>query len=177
MSQDPEILIAEFTQAIDTWIDSLQAYDFGKICAKPSADGWSLGQVCMHLIENTGYFMEQVRICASSGEHVAEVMSDAATAMFARNSFPDEQLEGPPENALTPQPAGKEELIGELVRLKKEVEDTGALMTRGGCNGKSRHPGLGYFSASEWFRFAGMHFRHHFRQRKRIEAFLGSSVH
>ncbi len=177
MSQDPEILIAEFTQAIDAWIDGLQPYDFGKICVKPSADGWSLGQVCMHLIENTRYFMEQVRTCTSSGEHTAEVMSDAAAAMFARNSFPDEVLEGPPENAFTLQPAGKDELIGEMSRLKKEVEDTGALLKRDGGDGKTRHPGLGYFSASEWFRFAGMHFRHHFRQRKRIEAFLRSSVH
>lgn len=69
--------------------------------------------------------MEQVRTCTSSGEHTAEVMSDAAAAMFARNSFPDEVLEGPPENAFTPQPAGKDVLIGDLSRLKKEVEDTG----------------------------------------------------
>jgi hypothetical protein len=38
--------------------------------------------------------------------------------------------------------------------------------------GRTRHPGLGYFDAAEWFRFAGMHFRHHARQKKRIDEFL-----
>jgi hypothetical protein len=35
--------------------------------------------------------------------------------------------------------------------------------------GKTRHPGLLFFSALEWLRFTEMHMRHHFRQKKRID--------
>jgi hypothetical protein len=38
--------------------------------------------------------------------------------------------------------------------------------------GKTRHPGLLYFSAPEWLQFAEMHLRHHFLQKQRIDAFL-----
>jgi hypothetical protein len=40
------------------------------------------------------------------------------------------------------------------------------------ATGKTRHPGLLYFSALEWLRFAEMHMRHHFRQKKRIDEAL-----
>jgi len=39
-------------------------------------------------------------------------------------------------------------------------------------HGKSKHPGLGFFSASEWFQFAEMHLRHHLKQKERIDRFL-----
>ena len=46
------------------------------------------------------------------------------------------------------------------------------LMTARKYKGKTKHPGLGYFSAEEWLQFAEMHFRHHLRQKKRIDEFL-----
>jgi hypothetical protein len=46
------------------------------------------------------------------------------------------------------------------------------LISESQFNGKTKHPGLGYFSAKEWLQFANMHFRHHLRQKKRIDVFL-----
>jgi hypothetical protein len=45
-------------------------------------------------------------------------------------------------------------------------------ITESPFGGKTKHPGLGYFSAHEWLQFADMHFRHHLRQKKRIDDFL-----
>ncbi|HEV9036934.1 MAG TPA: hypothetical protein VGQ51_09945 [Puia sp.] len=45
-------------------------------------------------------------------------------------------------------------------------------MIQGPATGKTRHPGLHYFNSLEWLQFAEMHMRHHFRQKKRIDACL-----
>ena len=51
------MLIEDFSHIIDFRIKELEQYDFIQLCAKPSPDSWSLGQVYMHLIENTDWFL------------------------------------------------------------------------------------------------------------------------
>jgi hypothetical protein len=51
------MLIDYFNLIIDYWIDELDHYTFEQICRKPSPEGWSLGQLYMHLIENTNYYI------------------------------------------------------------------------------------------------------------------------
>ncbi len=53
------MLIDDFNHTIDIWIKELKQYDFIQLCAKPSPKSWSLGQVYMHLIEDTNYYIEQ----------------------------------------------------------------------------------------------------------------------
>jgi hypothetical protein len=40
------------------------------------------------------------------------------------------------------------------------------------ARGKSKHPGLGYFTAQEWFQYVEMHMRHHLRQKARLDTYL-----
>jgi hypothetical protein len=166
------MVIDGFNKTIDVWIDALSDYDFITLCFKPSPQHWSLGQVYMHLIENTDYFIEQARICAAGNDNASEASSRDAKAMFSANSFPNEQLEGPPENALTPQPESKGQLANDLIRIKSDAAALYAIMAASEYKGKTKHPGLNYFSASEWVQFAEMHLRHHLRQKERIDAFL-----
>jgi len=51
------------------------------------------------------------------------------------------------------------------------MKQAALLISKSNHKGKTKHPGLNYFSADEWFRFAEMHFRHHERQKKRIDDF------
>jgi DinB family protein len=162
----------DISQHIDTWIQDLSKMDFNKISAQHSPNSWSLGQVCMHLIEATDFYMAHVRICLTTQDHKNEEMTSAAKGMFLNNDFPDEIIEGPPSNANTPQPENKEILIARLKKLKEEVLGCQSRLSKIQSSGKTKHPGLNYFSADEWYRFAEMHFRHHFRQKKRIESFL-----
>ncbi len=150
----------------------LEQYDFNQLCVQPSPGNWSLGQIYMHLIENTQWFLKQATIAASTNEHEMESLSPAAKEMFANNSFPDIVLEGPPENANTPQPETKEQLLTDLLKLKDEIGRVGKFISETRFRGKTNHPGLHYFTASEWFQFAEMHFRHHLRQKNRVETFL-----
>jgi hypothetical protein len=164
--------IDNFNLTIDHWIRELDRYDFDQLLAKPSADRWSLGQVYMHLIGNTGYYVEQVKICIATNDNHLEQASANASVMFSNNDFPDERIEGPPENLVTPQPESKEHLLRSMVKLKKEMNALGIRMTQSRFNGKTKHPGLHYFSAEQWVQFADMHLRHHLRQKTRLDDFL-----
>jgi hypothetical protein len=164
--------IENFRDTLDFWINELDKYDFISLCAKPSQDNWSIGQVYMHLIKNTEWFLEQVTICATTNDHDKEKASTAAKEMFHYNSFPDAVLEGPPENANTSQPLSKEQLLNDHLRLKDKIHDAETLILKTSFRGKTKHPGLRYFSAGEWFHFAEMHFRHHLKQKKKLDDFL-----
>lgn len=159
-------------QTQDIWIKAVEQNNFNRICTKPSPTSWSLGQVCMHLIEATHYYLEQANICLSSNDHEQEDMTLPAKAMFRNNEFPDELIEGPPSNDITPQPVSKEELLQSLMKLKEKINRVAGLISTTTSKGKTKHPGLHYFNAKEWLQFADMHLRHHLRQKKRIDELL-----
>ncbi|MES2372037.1 MAG: DinB family protein [Bacteroidota bacterium] len=156
---------------INTWISELAHCSLERLRIKPPGS-WSLGQVYMHLVADTSFYIEQAKACLNSSDHLTEEASPIAQIMFSNNDFPDEIIEGAPSNAYIPQPESKEQLIKELLNLKEEINRVGVLISQTTVSGKTKHPGLGYFSAEEWLQFAGMHFRHHLRQKKRIDAFL-----
>lgn len=166
------MFIEDFNHTINIWIKELEQYNFTQLIAKPSPNSWSLGQVYMHLIEDTNYYMEQIKICVSADDNVAEEALPAAKTMFLNNDFPNEVIEGTPPNSSIPQPGNKEQLMSSLMNLKDEINDIEILISKSPFKGKTKHPGLGYFNANEWLQFADMHFRHHLRQKKRIDDFL-----
>jgi hypothetical protein len=161
-----------FATIIDIWLHELDRYTFEQILSKPAADNWSIGQLYMHLIDTTNYFLEQAMACTTSNAYATEEAHSAATAMFERNDFPDQLIEGPPSNACTPQPESKEQLISAFKQLKKEIAEVNNRLNETRFKGKTKHPGLNYFNGQQWFQFAEMHLRHHLRQKKRIDEFL-----
>ncbi len=76
------MIIEEFNHSIDIWIKELEQYDFNQSCVKPSPDSWSLGQVCMHLINESNYYLEQIKFCLSNNDNVNEDLSSHAKTMF-----------------------------------------------------------------------------------------------
>lgn len=166
------MLIDNFNHTIDIWIKELARYDFIHICSKPSPHSWSLGQMYLHLISDTKYYIEQIKICIATNDHATEEPSPDGKKMLSNNDFPDEALEGAPSNAHIPQPESKEQLLTELTSIKAEMNDLSIRMAESPFFGKTKHPGLNYFGASDWLQFADMHFRHHLRQKKRIDNYL-----
>ena len=166
------MLNADLNDTIDFWIKELDRYKFSQLCAKPSANSWSLGQVYMHLIDDTNYYIEQIRTCLSANENTDGEAAPNANTMFLNNDFPDEILEGAPTNSCMAQPESKNQLRNDLLNIKSEMNELWIQIAENPSTGKTQHPGLGYFSAREWFQFADMHFRHHQRQKKRIDSFL-----
>ena len=167
-----KVAIEDFNRTIDFWIRQLEQYTLAQLCIKPSPTRWSLGQLYRHLIDDARYYIGQIKICVASNQHSNEEASSAAKEMLRNNTFPDEVIMGAPSNAHIPQPENKGHLMNDLVSLKAEMEDAACLISDSPFCGKTKHPGFHYFSAKEWLQFADMHFRHHLRQKKRIDNFL-----
>lgn len=165
-------ILIDFTHVADIWINELDKYTFPELCIRSSAASWSLGQVIMHLIKDANFYLEQITICAATNDNIYEEASPFAKKMFRNNGFPDEVIKGAPGNADIPQPDSKEQLKSLLENVKDEFKRVSILISKSLFRGKTKHPGLGYFNAGEWMQFAGMHFRHHLRQKKRIDEFL-----
>ena len=166
------MLIEDFNHGLDVWIKELEGYDFVQLCTRPTLTSWSLGQVYMHLISDTKYYIEQIKICIVTDDHANDKASPEAKTMFLNNDFPDVAIEGAPTNAYIAQPTSKEQLINDLFKLRMEMIEVSVKISVGPINGKAKHLGLGYFSANEWLQFAEMHLRHHLRQKKRINRIL-----
>ncbi len=167
-------MIENFNHTINHWLSELDRYSFTELCSKPSTGAWSLGQLYRHLINEAIFYREQIEICVRSNDHSNEEASAAGREMLINNEFPNEIIEGDPANAFIPQPESKEKLVQDLALLKEQMNQVALMIRETSFHGKTKHPGLNYFSAAEWLQFADMHFRHHLRQKKRIDQFLSS---
>ena len=165
-------MLNKLTDTINSWLKALEEYHFSILLIKPSAQSWSLGQLYIHLIDDTNYYIEQAKTALQSDDNSTGEMSPGAKKIFLNDGFPDIIIAGEPGNDPVPQPAGKEQLINGLLDLRQAINAVNTLMLQSPFKGKTKHPGLGYFNAEEWMQFAEMHFRHHIRQKKRIDDFL-----
>jgi hypothetical protein len=170
------MLLNNFNNTIDLWIDALEQYTFRQLCARPATGSWSMGQLYTHLIDDTNYYIEQIKICLATNDNANEEASPFAKMLFLNNCFPDTIIEGSPSNALILQPASKKVLVDGLLNIKAEISTLCTLISTSKFKGKTKHPGLSYFSAREWLQFADIHFRHHLRQKQKIDDFLKTSI-
>jgi len=162
-------LIRQFNDTIDQWIVALDSYTLEMLLQKPAPGSWSLGQVYVHITDDTKYFIDQMHLALTCNTDGKEDMHPDAKAIFQNNGFPDTLITGPATDDTVPQPQNREQLKQSLIATKQKVNRLCADFDLSGSTGKAKHPGLQYFSALEWLQFAEMHLRHHFRQKKRID--------
>jgi len=161
--------LERFNATIDTWINFLDDYSFEVLIQKPAPGSWSLGQVYVHILSDTPYHIAQMKAALETSDNRDEEMHPNAKSMFDNNGFPDVQIEGPGTDDNTPQPSSKEELLQNLLAIRADVNGLYKSNDFSKSKGKTRHPGLLFFSATDWLRFTEMHMRHHLRQKSRID--------
>lgn len=167
------ILLGEFNKSIQQWIDHLDSYSIEMLQQRPQSGSWSLGQVYVHIIGDTTFYVEQIKTALSLNNLNAEKnMHKQAKVMFEQNGFPDMALENPFNDINLSQPQSKEELSQRLTLIKNEVNRLFTKVDLSTADGKTEHPGFAFFNALEWLQFAEMHMRHHLRQKKRIDETL-----
>ncbi|MBC9912988.1 SRPBCC domain-containing protein [Chitinophaga varians] len=167
----------QFNDILQQWVASLNDYSLEMICRPTKAAAWTLGQVYMHIIDDTGWYVTQVATALASREHHDQEVTEEGRHILA-NGFPDIQIAGPATNTFIPQPESLDQLRQGLLAIQESMT---ALCREGNftaATGKTKHPGLGYFTAAEWLRFAALHMQHHLRQKERIDAqlFAGNTV-
>lgn len=163
-------VLKRFNDTISDWIRFLDDYTLSQLQQVPGPGSWSLGQVYTHIIDDTRYQVAQMKLALGTTAYAESAMHVDAMKMFANNSFPDMQIQGPATDQLIRQPDSKQEVMQGLVQIRNEVNDAWEGVDAAAAIGKSLHPGLLYFSAMEWVQFMEMHLRHHIKQQQRIDA-------
>lgn len=161
--------LEQFNKTIDTWINILDDHTLETLTQKPIPGSWSLGQVYVHILSDTAYHIAQMKAALETDANSGEQMHANAKTMFSNGSFPDMQIVGPGTDDNTPQPTSKEDLLWKLIAMRADVNVLCRSNDLTQAKGKSKHPGLEYFSALDWLIFTEMHMRHHLRQKARIE--------
>ncbi len=173
---DLQKLERQTNEAIDHWINEYKRLDFDKITQKPSENEWSLGQVGIHLwMSAKGFFFKNAERCLNKeGTESGKSKKLGAHLIFTFKTLPPVKYEMPRQVAVVPkQPESKEQLIAKLEEIKtlaagyiKRIPDSDPAL-------KIKHPFLGWLNTAEWISLCNIHFRHHMRQKERIQKHFG----
>ncbi len=163
-------------KAIDYWINEYKRYSWEQIIKKPSEHEWSMGQVGIHLwMSAKGFFFRNAENCLNKeGVETGKAKKFAAHLIFTFRTLPPVKYEMPRQVAVQPnQPESLEQLIGKLEDIKKLASTYIQRIPQSDPNLKIKHPFLGWLNTAEWIELCNIHFRHHIRQKIRIENHFG----
>lgn len=168
-----------FSNTLRSYVSALDRYTEEQFTAKPEELEWSLGQMYEHLyVANTYLFLANVKRCLEQrkGQEGGE-MNAIGQNVFKYNSLPPIKVKVPdavrgPEPVAQSREAYKglfeETLQNGLILADAAAQDQGTY--------KTQHPVFGWMNALEWFQSTETHARHHFRQQKEREEWLGIGV-
>ena len=152
----------------------MEKYNISQLTQKENPESWSMGQLYKHLIDGTlNYHLQQINQCINSLENKSKKKNfKGFMAYNILNGFPPIKIKVSASETYTPkQPKDKQELVDGVHQLKQEMKNTYENL-KNDKKGKTAHPGFSYLNASEWYRLIPMHFKHHLRQKERMDNFL-----
>ena len=168
-----------FASTLQAYISALDRYTDEQFSAKPDELEWSLGQMYEHLYgANTYFFLANVKRCLEQrkGQEGGEMNANGLN-VFKYNSFPPIRVKVP-DAVRGPEPVARTREAYKLL-FEGTLRDGLALADAAAADPgvyKTLHPVFGWMNAIEWFQSAETHARHHFRQQKEREAWLGIGV-
>lgn len=168
----------KFEKVANTWIKELDNYTMEELLRQPAEDSWSLGQVYIHITTANKYFLGKNAAMLASGEgfETGKGKNKWGHLVFLFEMFPPVKVKMPKKETggTEPiQPESKEQLVRKLqenLAFFKEMEDS---VAKAPLNQTKKYPFLGYLNAKEWYVLGRLHMKHHLKQKKRIDAFLG----
>ena len=173
LCKQKNMLIDDFNTTLDIWLKELQNYNYKSLTQKQDASSWSIGQVYMHLINETNWYFEQLECCFSHTNNIEKEMAESAKFIFENNSFAAIKILGDPLiSEHVPQPKNLDSIEKELLSLKSKAAKLWLRINSDEPQGKTEHPGIEFLSPSEWLQYSEMHMRHHLKQKKRIVTYL-----
>jgi hypothetical protein len=166
-----------FTKTIGDWNLALDKYTEEQFAVRPDSESWSIGQVCQHLMLSTGRVFLIIDKCLEGNQNETEQKSDIGEISFKQNALPDMKVKLPLTVQPTPeQPQNKQVVKNEFEKIQNNFNRLSEVVSKSSSRGKEKHPVLGFLNSAEWLQTLDMHFRHHIRQKGRIDSFLNSRV-
>lgn len=158
-------------------IQDAKGYSKEEFGTKPGENFWSLGQVYRHIALVTHQCLANIDLCtAQQGKNKKTALGPALFSWMG--SFPPvkirvKKIQEGVEHLYTPAETSIEEAIQLLQASIEQMELYLPMAEAAPQHQRIKHWAGGWFTARQWYQSAEMHIRHHLRQKKRIDAFLG----
>ena len=172
--KDATEIFSSFRHTADVWSTALAVYTPEQFSRKPATDEWSIGQVYFHLVVGTERFhLAHIRRCLEGDDAtIGGRKSIPGRILFLIGGFPRRKIHVPPSPQYTPRQPTNTEMQKGMVHLVGLMEGICSSVSGAPTDRKSTHPRLGALNALEWYHLIEMHFRHHLRQKARLDGFL-----
>ncbi|MFL5728880.1 MAG: DinB family protein [Cytophagaceae bacterium] len=168
----------KFLETAKYYLKELDFYGKNQFRYKPNEKDWSIGQLYDHLINGTyAYHFKQIENCLKkTGGSEKGDKKFKGRMLFFLKSFPSMRIKGVPSSVYTPgQPESPVKVKDELYRFIKSMQSYAKdIDAAGTLTYKVSHPSLGMLTALEWYTLVEMHFRHHLKQKARLDAIVRS---
>jgi hypothetical protein len=165
----------KFKAILASYENALANYTEEEFSRKPSPDDWSIGQMYQHLVGSLQYFhAKQVEMCLDSADNASQGKTMPGRITYFIGGMLPIRIKVPPSPQYTPpQPENKQKIKDKLPIVLELMEKLHTRLESEQPKGKTKHPAFGYLNAKEWYLLVEMHFRHHLRQKARLDKFLG----
>lgn len=166
-------LLNDVNAVIDIWEEELNNYsdeEFGRIT---NVSQWTIGQLYQHLIIETRVLnLKNIKQSLSLQSENKPSKNIFGRLLFLVKTIPPYKfkIRDVKSNAIQ-QPSNIEAVRFHLKQLKANIQEV-AQSLKVTNNAKTLHPFLGYLNAYEWFELIEIHFRHHLRQKSKIDKAL-----
>ncbi|TSD63925.1 DinB family protein [Inquilinus sp. KBS0705] len=158
--------------AIDSYRNWLDTVTDDEFAATPPMGGWSYAEVYDHIMKaSLGASIALERCTHNNCPPTKKGMTFWGHYVILTGLFPQFKTRVPEAIAakLAPKKIDKEEAKNLIIKLRKRVDDTAALIPDAKSNARWQHPRLGMLNAQQWFKFIRVHLQHHLNQLNRIK--------
>ncbi|WP_018342411.1 DinB family protein [Cytophaga aurantiaca] len=153
------------------WLKELDFYGTNQFKKKVNPTSWTIGQLYDHLlIYSQEVHLKAIQECLQTKDVSAkkEGKSFKGFIQFSVGSYLPYKHKSNPYKEPS-QPLSTEKVKDDFYRFLKVVYKAAKEIDYKKPTKKVKHPSLGYLSAEEWFQLIEMHFRHHVRQKKKLD--------
>jgi hypothetical protein len=159
------------------WLAELEKYNEEPFKKKPDEKSWSLGELYAHLYQSTLYYLKNIDFCIEKKEGQTggsknfkgklTYLQSGFLPVKYRLSINEKHPPEMPEDIM----AMRDKLI-KLMKLMYLTAEKIEGLSKEDLKYKTKNPGFGFLNANEWYQLAEMHFRHHAKQKNRLETFI-----
>lgn len=159
------------------WLKELDFYGTNQFKKKVNPTSWTIGQIYDHLlIYSQEVHLKAIQECLQMKDsNIKEGKSLKGMIQFAYGGYLPFKYKSNPYKEPS-QPLSTEKVKDDFYRFLKVVYKVAKEIDYKKPTKKVKHPSLGYLSAEEWFQLIEMHFRHHVRQKKKLDNEVRSTV-
>lgn len=162
----------EFVVIAKYLLKELDYYGVNQFKQKPAETEWSIGQIYDHLISGTlNFHLREIKNCLdrNSGS-IKGSKTFRGNMFFMMGKYPPVKFKGMSKSNYEPaQPTNTIQVKDDLYKFIKIMNQTAREIDNANLDYKTINPSLGMLNALEWYKLIGMHFKHHLRQKHKLD--------